>query len=77
MQGLQSASHDPALLARLHVFNDWVQMTLIKVSGEIGTAFFPSPMSAPSSEPSATETNNREKPTPAATQNQSQNQKQS
>lgn len=41
MEGLQAAGRDSELLARLHDFNDWVQRTLIDVSSEIGTAFFP------------------------------------
>jgi uncharacterized alpha-E superfamily protein len=40
MQGLQEAGRDPALLDRLHAFNDWVQRTLIDLSGEIAVAFF-------------------------------------
>lgn len=40
MEGLQAAGHDNALLERLHTFNDWVQRTLIDLSGEIAKAFF-------------------------------------
>ncbi len=43
MEGLQAAGRDSELVGRLHEFNDWVQRTLIDLSSEIATAFFPVP----------------------------------
>jgi uncharacterized alpha-E superfamily protein len=38
--GLDTASKDERLLERLHTFNDWVQMSLIQLTDELGQAFF-------------------------------------
>jgi uncharacterized alpha-E superfamily protein len=38
--GLDSASKDEHLLERLHSFNDWVQLSLIHLTDELGQAFF-------------------------------------
>ena len=37
---LTQAAHDEELLARLHAFNDSIQLQLIKLSGELASAFF-------------------------------------
>jgi uncharacterized alpha-E superfamily protein len=51
--GLGSASKDEHLLENLHSFNDWVQLSLIRVSGELGNAFFgyANPASGTAAEP--------------------------
>ncbi len=38
--GLNTASKDERLLENLHTFNDWVQLSLIRVADELGQAFF-------------------------------------
>ena len=38
--GLEAASKDEHLLEGLHQFNDWVQLSLIKLADELGDAFF-------------------------------------
>ncbi|MGA7323391.1 MAG: alpha-E domain-containing protein [Rhodomicrobium sp.] len=40
MAGLGTASNDEHLLERLHSFNDWVQLSLIHLTDELGRAFF-------------------------------------
>lgn len=40
MAGLGTASNDEHLLERLHSFNDWVQLSLIYLTDELGRAFF-------------------------------------
>ncbi len=49
MEGLQAAGRDNQLPGNLHDFNDWVQRALMRLSSEIGIAFFraPPPVSAP------------------------------
>ena len=49
--GLQAFSRDRDLLARLHDFNDWVQLRLVSVTDEIAKAFFPVPAPAPAAQP--------------------------
>jgi uncharacterized alpha-E superfamily protein len=39
-EGLSEAEHDQNLLARLHNFNDWVQRALMRLTTDIGVAFF-------------------------------------
>ena len=49
--GLEAASKDERLLENLHVFNDWVQLSLIHLAEELGQAFFgyaQTPEAAPS-----------------------------
>jgi uncharacterized alpha-E superfamily protein len=38
--GLAAASKDEQLLEKLHSFNDWVQLSLIALTDELGKAFF-------------------------------------
>jgi uncharacterized alpha-E superfamily protein len=38
--GLNAASKDERLLESLHVFNDWVQLNLMKLTDELGQSFF-------------------------------------
>ncbi len=38
--GLNAASKDQRLLENLHTFNDWVQLSLIRLTDELGQAFF-------------------------------------
>ncbi len=38
--GLELASKDDHLLENLHNFNDWVQLGLMRLTGELGQAFF-------------------------------------
>jgi uncharacterized alpha-E superfamily protein len=59
--GLGTASRDEHLVDGLHGFNDWVQLSLIQLTGELGQAFFgyPKPAaasSAASSQDSQTQT---------------------
>jgi uncharacterized alpha-E superfamily protein len=38
--GLDAARRDERLLDNLHSFNDWIQLSLIQLTGELGQAFF-------------------------------------
>ena len=38
--GLETAMKDEHLLEHLHAFNDWVQLSLISLTDELGYAFF-------------------------------------
>lgn len=38
--GLDTAKRDDRLLESLHSFNDWIQMSLIQLTNELGEAFF-------------------------------------
>ncbi len=40
MEGMQTAGTDPKLSSRLHVFNDWVQGSLMTLTSAIQQAFF-------------------------------------
>lgn len=40
MDGLQAAGRDPALLDRLHDVNEWVQLSLMKLTDTIASRFF-------------------------------------
>jgi uncharacterized alpha-E superfamily protein len=40
ISGLDAASKDEHLLEHLHAFNDWVQLNLIRLTDELGRAFF-------------------------------------
>jgi uncharacterized alpha-E superfamily protein len=40
LAGLGTASKDEHLLERLHSFNDWMQLSLINLTDELGQAFF-------------------------------------
>lgn len=56
-EGLQSAAHDPDLVARLHAVNDWLQQRLIELTSELGSTFFnldPAPPPAPTVPPPPT-----------------------
>ncbi len=44
--GLDAAMRDERLLDSLHVFNDWIQLNLIQLTGELGQAFFGYPAQA-------------------------------
>ncbi len=77
MQGLQAAGRDTGLLDRLHAFNDWVQHVLIKLSSDIGAAFFLAPPPVPNADPTADQVktkSRRAKPTQGQTQTQDQKQ---
>lgn len=56
-QGLQAVSREQDLLGKLHDFNDWVQRTLMSLTGDISTAFFqlPAPVAAKTAEPAPSE----------------------
>lgn len=71
MEGLQAAGRDAALLGKLHHFNDWVQRTLVDLSGEIAVAFFRAAptMPVPNAQPAAEVAE-----APAAGQHQTQGQ---
>ena len=87
MEGLQKAGRDAELLGRLHGFNDWVQRTLIDLTGDIGSAFFRAPLREGPAEPPQPEpektTGRRQTQRqggdegPSQSQSQGQNQKQS
>jgi hypothetical protein len=40
IMGLDAARRDEHLLEHLHRFDDWMQLSLIKLTDEIGQAFF-------------------------------------
>lgn len=40
IEGLEAASKDERLLENLHKFNDWVQLSIISLTNELGQAFF-------------------------------------
>ncbi len=73
--GLLRASSDQVLPHRLHEFNDWVQRALIKLTAEIGTAFFR--MSMPSTDSTGSPQPNASRKAKRSTKTQSQSQKQS
>ncbi|MFZ0569616.1 MAG: alpha-E domain-containing protein [Rhodomicrobium sp.] len=56
--GLQTASKDDHLLESLHRFNDWVQLSLIQLTDELGQAFFgyPPPAGIAAPPPAMTQT---------------------
>jgi uncharacterized alpha-E superfamily protein len=60
MEGLQAAGRDAALLGKLHDFNDWVQRTLIDLSGEIAVAFFRAPPPEPKQSQSQSQSQTQE-----------------
>src|SRR5271165_3377252 len=52
--GLETASRDEHLIDGLHSFNDWVQLSLMQLSEELGQAFFGYPKpAAPAPAPSS------------------------
>jgi uncharacterized alpha-E superfamily protein len=44
--GIQTAHHNERLLERLHAFNDWLQLSLIRLTEELAEAFFGYPRPA-------------------------------
>ncbi len=73
MEGLHAAGRDAELLGKLHHFNDWVQRTLIDLSGEIAVAFF---RAAPVPHVEATQTASEDADATPQGQQQSQGQSQ-
>jgi uncharacterized alpha-E superfamily protein len=59
IEGLNAARKDEHLLGRLHTFNDWVQLNLIRLTDELGKAFFgyatPAETPAPAPPPGMTQ----------------------
>jgi uncharacterized alpha-E superfamily protein len=71
-QGLVEAEHDQNLLARLHNFNDWVQRALMRLTTDIGVAFFRQKPPEPRvEEPAQTQTQTQTQGTQTQTQSQS------
>jgi uncharacterized alpha-E superfamily protein len=69
-EGLVEAKHDQNLLARLHNFNDWVQRALIRLTTDIGVAFFR--QKPPELEPGQAQTQSQTQSQTQGTQTQSQ-----
>jgi uncharacterized alpha-E superfamily protein len=40
LEGMEAASKDERLVENLHKFNDWVQLSIIRLTDELGQAFF-------------------------------------
>jgi uncharacterized alpha-E superfamily protein len=70
-EGLTEAEHDSDLLGRLHHFNDWVQQSLMRLTTDIGVAFFRQAPPEPQQKQSQTQAPTASQGTQTQTQSQS------